>query len=178
MDRGIPVATTGANGILQSRFVRMQQTQTFVSGMRAPQGSLDASRPLLMGILTKVAPDYENTVMAFKNRQFAQISAANNAAFARTLKQGQDAGKALMAQHASYMAWQQQSREASNQKFVQDMNQKDAQNKNFVDYVADQQYYLNPETGTTVTVKNVPGADGVVARSVSGGWVQLAPISH
>jgi hypothetical protein len=178
VDAPVAVAGRGANGIIQPGWAHAQRTDTFVSAMRAPQGNLDAAMPLLKGILTKMVPEYDQAVLAFNNQQFQQVQAIGQRMFKDTLRQGQIAHQNLMAQHSAYMQWQQRSYAAQRQQFQADLNRKDGQNKNFVDYVSDQQYYMNPETGATVTVKNAPNANGVVTPGVSGGWVQLQPISH
>jgi hypothetical protein len=191
-DQGVTVMGTGANGIITAGMARLQHTQTFVVGRRAPQRSLDSAEPLLKAIQAKPVPEYDQAYSAFLRQQFDQVTASRNAAFANTLKQGELAHEALMnqnrqyqqnqaslrAQHSAYMAWQQQRRDANHRQFQADISRKNSQNKNFVDYVSDQQYYMNPETGATLTVQNVPGANGVVTRSSWGNWVQLVPISH
>ena len=77
-----------------------------------------------------------------------------------------------------YHAWQQQRRAANEQRFVADMQRKDSQAQNFLDYVKDQTYYLNPSTGETITIKNLPGVSGYVGQNPSGAWTELVPISH
>ena len=176
-DAAVAVTGSGANGIIQPGWAHAQRTDTYVSGVRAPLGTLDASMPLLKGVLMAMIPDYDKAVLAFNNQQFQQVEAIGRGMFGDTLKAGEVAHQNLMAQHQAYSQWQQQSYANERQQFQVEMNNKTAQNKNFVDYVSNQTYYMNPETGATATVKDVPGADGVT-RSVNGGWVQLQPISH
>lgn len=177
-DTPVSIMGTGARGIIQPGMARAQRTETFVSAQRAPAGKLDAAMPLLKQIKIAMVPEYDQAVLAFMNQQFQRLQAMSNASFQNTLRQGQDSFQKLMAQHQAYMQWQTQSYAKERQQFAADMQRKDANNKNFVDYVSDQTYYMNPETGATVTVKNVPGSNGVVTPSVNGGWVQLQPISH
>ena len=57
-----------------------------------------------------------------------------------------------------------------NAQFQADIARKDSMNKNFVDYVANQTCYLNPETGQRGTVQDIPGASGVAVPSTTPGW--------
>lgn len=107
-DARVAVAGTGPNGIIRPEWAHAQQTDTLVSGMRAPQGSLDAAMPLLKGILIKLVPEYDQAVLAFNNQQFQQVQALVRKMFEGTLQQGQQAHHTLMAQHAAYLQWQQQ----------------------------------------------------------------------
>lgn len=155
------------------------QTDNFVNGFRAPAGKLDAVLTALQkGVLIQMVPEYDQAVLAFNARAFQKVQEMSRRMFQNTLRQGELNQQQLMASHNSYMQWQQGEYAKHNAQFAQEMMQKDANNKNFVDYVSNQTYYMNPETGATVTVKDVPGANGVVTPSVYGGWVQLQPISH
>jgi hypothetical protein len=177
-DVPVNVVGRGAYGVIQGGWARVQRTDTFGSGLRAPQGKLDAAMPLLKQLTVGMVPEYNQAVLAFNAQQFQKVQAVGNNMFRNTVHQGEVAHQNLMAQHQAYMQWQQREYARHNAQFMQHMQQKDANNKNFVDYVSNQTYYMNPETGGTVTVKNVPAADGVVTPSVYGGWVQLQPISH
>jgi hypothetical protein len=178
IDAPVPVAGTGPFGIIQPRTARSQQTDTTVRAVRAPAGMLDAAMPVLSQVVVQMIPEYNEAVTAFNNQQFQRMMAQNDASFRNILRNGEIAHQNLMARHQSYMHWQNQAHENQRQRFACDMARKDANAKNFIDYISDQTYYLNPETGATVTVRNVPGASGVVARSAYGGWVQLRPIWH
>ncbi len=180
-DLGVSVIGTGAYGIIKPEWARGLHTQTFASSYRAPAGRLESSKALLdqISASVKLVPEYEQTLEAVQKQQWDQAQAASNAAFHSVMKQGEENQASMTRQHNAYMAWQQQRRDANNQQFQNDMARKDSNSKNFLDYVGNQQYYMNPETGGTVTVQNVPGATGVVAPStINGNWVQLVPISH
>jgi hypothetical protein len=174
-----PVAVMGGGYGNQSGWAHALRTDIFVSAVRAPQGKLDALLPSLQkGILVQMVAEYDQAVLAFNAQQFQKVQEMSRRMFQNTLQQGEISHQQLMASHNSYMQWQQGEYAKHNAQFAQEMMQKDANNKNFVDYVSNQTYYMNPETGGTVTVKDVPGSNGVVTPSVYGGWVQLQPISH
>ena len=121
-DLGIAVASTGAYGIIQPGFSRMQNTQTSVSASRAPEGHLESSQPLFdkIGSSVKLVPEYDQAMMALAQQRFDQANAASNAAFAQVMKNGRDSQERLMSQHNSYMAWQQQRRDSNNRQFQAD----------------------------------------------------------
>lgn len=148
---------------------------------RAPAGKPESTKPLLdqINASVKAVPEYEQAFQAILQRNFAAAKAASNAAFQAIHQQGEANMQAMQQRHNEYMQWQNQRGAMQRQQFQNDMARKDSQHQNFMDYVLDQQYYKNPETGATVTVCNVPGATGVITPStVNGNWVQLAPISH
>lgn len=179
-DLGVSVMGTGRYGIIKPEWARSQHTQTYVGGLRAPQGKLESSKALLEQIQSsvKLVPEYDQAMQAFMQQQFNAAQARSNAVFQQIMKNGRDSEDRLIQQHNDYMNWQNQRRDAQNQQFQQDMARKDGQTKNYIDYIYNQQYYQNPETGQTVTLKNVPGATTPYGSTPSGGWVQLQPISH
>jgi hypothetical protein len=123
-------------------------------------------------------PEWNDAEIAFIKRQGAQALAIQQKNQEILKNQAGQFAKNMQTSNERYHAWQQQRRVANEEKFAQDMQRKDSQAHNFLDYVNDQTYYVNPSTGQTITIKNELGVSGYVGQNPSGGWTQLVPISH
>lgn len=84
----------------------------------------------------------------------------------------------MQRQNDQFHVWQAEQGARNRAQFAEHMRQKDANAQNFLDYVKDQTYYVNPATGVTMTLPNLPGVNGYAGMTPSGNWVELVPISH
>ncbi len=179
-DNPVSVFGTGANGIIQPGTARLVHTVVNVNAVRAPAGKLEAALAALEQgpPPVEMVPEWNDAEIALikKNGAEALASMQRNGQMLRN--QADQAAKNLQASNDRYHAWQQQRRVANEQKFAEDMQRKDSQSQNFLDYVKDQTYYANPSAGETVTIKNQPDVSAYYGQNPSGSWTQLVPISH
>ena len=179
-DQPITVIGTGPNGIIQPGVARLMHSIINVNTARAPAGKLEASEAALREIMksVKMIPEYDDAMIAFMKGQNEIVLENIRKSGQQVLESGAEFGRAMQQRNDQYHAWQNDERNRSAQKFTQDMQRKDSQAANFLDYVKDQTYYVNPSTGGTVTIKNQVGVSGYVGQNPSGNWTQLVPVSH
>ena len=179
-DQPVTVINTGRGGIVQPGIARLMHTIIGAAGMRAPAGKLDATEGSLQEILLsiKMVPEYEQAFADFQQKKLQNVLASIRKMGADIRAQGARDFATLQAQNDQFHAWQQQSRETNRQNFERDMQRKDGAAKDFLDYVKDQTYYVNPATGATVTIQDQLGVTGYVTQNSWGNWTQLVPIHH
>ncbi len=187
------------------------ETDASLGCRRAPKGELDQYDPALVAIANSltfnqqfleatnahqwdqvrrnVAAMWQVThsiIQASQNQMM--INQQNSQAFMNTMNQ----------QHQQFMANMQRQGDIRHQNFMAQMDARTAHTRDFQDYLLDQQYYVNPQTGQTATVSgrsthtwiNGPmnsNATSVVQSPNSGfnrnagmmgNWTELIPIHH
>jgi len=178
-DSPVSVIGSGPNGIIKPEVARLIHTVVSVSGVRAPAGKLEATLAAVnKDISVEMVKDWDDAMIALINENGRKANAMIQANGQAALERGRQFGEQMQARNDQFHAWQQQQGEHSRAQFAEDMRQKDARSANFLDYVKDQTYYLNPSTGQTATIKNIPGVSGFVGETPSGNWVDLIPIHH
>jgi len=175
----VSMASTGPNGIIQPGIARLFHTSVKVSAIRALAGKLEATITALeKNSAVQMVPEWDEAEIALIKRQGAEVLASIQRNGQLLRDQADQFARNMQASNDRYHAWQQQRRAATEQKFAEDMQRKNSQAQNFLDYVKDQTYYVNPSTGETMTIKNQQGVSGYVGQTPSGGWSQLVPINH
>lgn len=178
-DNPVPVYSTGPGGIIQPGIARLIHTVVNVNGIRAPAGKLEATIAALdHDSAVEMVPEWNEVELALLKKQGAEVLAIIRKNGEILRDGGDQFAKTMQTSNDRYHAWQQQQQVANEQKFAEDMRRKDSQAQNFLDYVKDQTYYVNPSTGQTITIKNQIGVSGYAGQNPSGGWTQLIPISH
>jgi hypothetical protein len=190
------------------------QTDATLTARRAPKGKLDQFDPALVAISSSLTfnPDFVQVTQAHQwdqaRRNIAamwqvthsiiqasqtqmMITQQNSQAFRSTMD-------AISQQHQQFMANMQRQGDIRHQNFMGQMDARTAHTRDFQDYLLDQQYYVNPQTGQTATVSgrsthtwaNGPmnsNATSVVQSpnpnynpnvSMTGNWTELVPIHH
>jgi hypothetical protein len=179
MDQPVSVFGTNRQGIIQPAVARLIHTAVTVSTIRAPAGKLDAAIDDVERIVSvDVLPEWNAAQSAFQQQQHEKVMAAIQRNGQIMKEQMDQFGARMKAQNDQYHAWQQEQGARHRAQFAERMRQKDAQSQNFLDYVKNQQYYVNPSTGATGTLPNLPGVSGYAGMTPQGNWVQLVPISH
>lgn len=179
-DNPVPVASSGPGGILQPGTARLIHTVVNVNAVRAPVGKLeDALTALEQGpSVVEMVPEWNEAEIALIKKNGAEVMANIQRNGQMLRNQADQFARNMQASNDRYHTWQQQRRIANEQKFAEDMQRKDSQSQNFLDYVKDQTYYSNPSTGERVTIQNQPDVSAYYGQNPSGSWTQLVPISH
>jgi len=177
--RPVSVFSAGQGGIIQPGIARLTHTVVNVTAIRAPAGRLEETIATVdRDSSVEMVSEWNDAEIALIKRQGAEVLAAIQKNGDMLRDQATQFAQNMQQSNDRFHAWQQQRRVATEQKFAQDMQRKDAQARNFLDYVQDQTYYLDPSSGQTLTIKNQPGVSGYVGQNPSGGWTQLVPVSH
>ena len=170
---------SGRSGILQTNWDHRIGTDTNVRAMRAPEGSLDALMALVPELGAAEVPGYSEFVMAIKQKAFQQAQGIAQKSFQGLMDKAHMDAQQLSDEHNRYMTATQEQYARQRTQFAHAIDVKDRNNQNFVDYAANQTYYLNPETGGRGTLPDIPGAARYAVPSTTPGWwVQLQPILH
>ncbi len=165
-------------------------SHAWVTGARAPQGQLDRSEKLFVGIIKSLTPDptWQQKAQAFTMEQF-QKQIQKQMANHRTQLQQFNAN--MMKQHQAFMASQQAKFQASmnSAKAMSDASHASAMAT--AEHMGDVQSMVDPATGRTGQVSNqynysYANQDGSVVQTNSptfnpnaqlrGNWTQLEPI--
>ncbi len=190
-----PTMVSRPGQVLQSQWKMTHKTDAWIVAERAPKGQLDATAPKLEAIRMslKENPEWDKKVVAWMQDRGAAAERASWAVVGSVLHEGQVQHDALMNQHNDYMNQQRAEATARDRRFHEDIQRKTSNTANQVDYILDQQYYVNPANGQTSTISttytnnwqngagqqvltNIQGYDP--NGQVSGNWTQLQPISH
>ncbi len=161
--------TPAMNGV-----VHRYQSQATATGMRAPQGQLEASTKLLTAIRDSIQPipewqQRQQEAIARQNAQFSAMMQRQQQASSQMLRQqGERFSQQMQQQHQAFMGQMEQQRQARNEQFQEHMAEKDrntaafnaqmdARSRHTADYtdtLLDQQRFSNPATGTVTTQSN------------------------
>jgi hypothetical protein len=181
--------------VLKTQWMMTHKTDAWIVSERAPKGQLDSARLQLEAIRTslKENPEWDQKVAAWmKNRSDAAIRqswAITNA----SLKASQQQHDAMMKRGQEFNDNMRAQGDKRNAEFRQQQAAKSAHTADEVDYILDQQYYVNPASGQTSTISttytnnwqngtgqqvltNIQGYDP--NGQVAGNWTQLQPIKH
>ncbi len=193
-DQPTAVIVSRPGQVLQTGIKHRFDSTPYVSGFRAPQGQLQAHMNAFkaMGASFKANPDYNAKYAAYMQDQTNKSIAASWAVTNSILAQGRAQQAQRTADAQAFIANMQKQGDARNAQFNAQMAAKDAHTKDVVDYILDQQLYVNPTTGQTQTQSNQynhtysngsgPGSVVVQTNSTappaSGNWTELQPIHH
>jgi hypothetical protein len=181
--------------VLKTQWMMTRKTDTWIVAERAPKGQLDAATAQLEAIRMslKVNPAWDQKVSDWmKDRSNAAIRqswAVTNA----SLKASAQQHDALMANSKAFNDNMKAQGDKRNAEFRQQQDAKTRHTADEVDYILDQQYYVNPQNGTKSTISttytnnwqngagdqvltNIQGYDP--NGTVQGNWTQLQPIKH
>jgi hypothetical protein len=180
--------------VLQMAIKHRFDSTPYLSGSRAPQGQLlpHMNAFKAIGASFKANPDYNARYAAYMQDQTNKSIAASWAVTNSILAKGAQEGAQRSANAQAFIANMQKQGDARNANFNAQMAAKDAHAKDVVDYVLDQQLYVNPTTGQTQTQSNQynhtysngSGPGSVVLQTnsatapASGNWTELQPIHH
>jgi hypothetical protein len=181
--------------VLRTAWVMKRKTDAWIVAERAPKGQLDAARAQLEAIRTslKESPEWDKKVAEWlqdrSNAVIRQGWAITNA----SLKLSAERYAALRAKGE---AFNDNMRAQGDKRLAEAAELRDARGRRTadkVDYLLDQQYYVNPSNGRTSTISttytnnwqngmgdkvltNIQGYDP--NGEVPGNWTQLQPIKH
>lgn len=179
LDLPVSVYSAGRTGMIQPGVARMVHMIVHISSVRAPAGKLDATLGALEQIVNvQVIPEWQETVSASLRQEHEKVMALIQKNSAAMRAQSAQFAAQMQRQNDQFHAWQAEQGARNRAQFAEHMRQKDANAQNFLDYVKDQTYYVNPATGVTMTLPNLPGVNGYAGMTPSGNWVELVPISH
>jgi hypothetical protein len=196
-DQPTSVMVNRPGQVLQTAIKHRFDATPSVNGFRAPQGQLQSHIDAFKAINSsfKVNPDYSAKYTAYVQDLTNKSIAASWAVTNSILAQGRAQQAQLTANAQAYIANMQKQGDARNAQFNAQMAAKDAHTKDVVDYILDQQLYVNPTTGQTQTQSNQynhtysngSGQGSVVVQSnapanpqgvLAGNWTELQPIHH
>jgi hypothetical protein len=196
-DQPTPVIVNRPGQVLQTAIKHRFDSTPYVNGFRAPQGQLQSHIDAFKAINAsfKVNPDYSAKYTAYMQDLTNKSIAASWAVTNSLLKAGAEAQVQRTQQAQTFIANMQKQGDARNANFAAQMAAKDAHTKDVVDYILDQQLYVNPTTGQTQTQSNQfnhtysngSGPGSVVVQSnapanpqgvLAGNWTELQPIHH
>ena len=179
LDLPVSVYSAGRTGMIQPGVARMVHMIVHISSVRAPAGKLDATLGALEQIVNvQVIPEWQETVSASLRQEHEKVMALIQKNSAAMRAQSAQFAAQMQRQNDQFHAWQAEQGARNRAQFAEHMRQKDANAQNFLDYVKDQTYYVNPATGVTMTLPNLPGVNGYAGMTPSGNWAELVPISH
>jgi hypothetical protein len=196
-DQPTSVIVNKPGQILQTAMMHVFDSSPFVQGTRAPQGQLQAHLDAFktIGASFKANPDYNAKYAAYMQDQTNKAIAASWAVTNSMLAQSAQQQAQRTANAQAFIANMQKQGDARNAQFNAQMAAKDAHTKDVVDYILDQQLYVNPTTGQTQTQSNQynhtysngtgPGSTVVQSNApanpqgvLAGNWTELQPIHH
>jgi hypothetical protein len=196
-DQPTSVIVSRPGQVLQTAIKHRFDSSPQVNGSRAPQGQLqkymDAFKTI--GMSFKANPDYNAKYAAYMQDITNKSIAASWAVTNSILAQGRAEQAQRTANAQAFIANMQKQGDARNAQFNAQMAAKDAHTKDVVDYLLDQQLYVNPTTGQTQTQSNQynhtytngtgPGSAVVQSNApanpqgvLPGNWTELQPIKH
>ena len=177
------------------QYVMTRKTTAWILSERAPKGQLNAATAQLEAIRTslKVNPDWDNKVAQWMQDRSQQRIRESWAMTNATLQHGADQHNALMANAQAYNTQTRAEYERHNNQFRAGQDAKTRHSADEVDYLLDQQYYVNPANGQKSTISttytnnwqngtgqqvlsNIQGYDP--NANLPGNWTQLQPINH
>jgi len=181
--------------ILRTQWMMTRKTEAFIVAERAPKGQLDTARAQLETIRMSLSenPEWDNKVVAWmqdrSNAAIRQSWAMTNA----SLKASAEQFDAMRARGEAFNENMQAQGDKRNAEFAQRMDARSRATADKVDYLLDQQYYVNPANGQKSTISttysnnwqngagdkvltNIQGYDP--NGQVQGNWTQLQPIKH
>jgi hypothetical protein len=196
-DQPTSVIVNRPGQVLQTAIMHRFDSTPYVNGFRAPKGQLQPNIDAFKAINAsfKINPDYSAKYTAYLQDLTNKSIAASWAVTNSILAQGRAQQAQLTANAQAYIANMQKQGDARNANFNAQMAAKDAHTKDVVDYILDQQLYVNPTTGQTQTQSNQynhtysngSGPGSVVVQSnapanpqgvLAGNWTELQPIHH
>ena len=193
-DQPTAVIVSRPGQVLRTAIMHRFESNPYVNGFRAPQGQLQPRIDAFKAINSsfKVNPDYTAKYTAYLQDITNKSIAASWAVTNSLLAQGRAQQAQRTADAQAFIANMQKQGDARNANFNAQMAAKDAHTKDVVDYILDQQLYVNPTTGQTQTQSNQynhtysngsgPGSVVVQTNSTappaSGNWTELQPIHH
>jgi hypothetical protein len=193
-DQPTSVIVSRPGQVLQTAIRHVMASTPYVSGSRAPQGQMQSHLAAFnaIGASFKANPDFNAKYAAFMQDQTNRNIAASWAVTNSILAQGRAEQAQRTANAQAFIANMQKQGDARNAQFNAQMAAKDAHTKDVVDYLLDQQLYVNPTTGQTQTQSNQynhtytngsgPGSTVVQTNSATppatGNWTELQPIHH
>jgi hypothetical protein len=181
--------------VLKTQWMTTRKTEAWIVAERAPKGQLDAASGKLETIRMslKVNPEWDKRVADWirdrSNAQIRQSWAITNA----SLKASAQQHDALMKNGQAFNDNMRAQGDKRNAEFAQQQDAKSRHSADEVDYILNQQYYVNPSTGQTSTISTTysnnwqnGAGDRIVSDiqgydpngSVQGNWTQLQPIKH
>jgi hypothetical protein len=196
-DQPTSVIVNRPGQILRTAMMHLFQSTPYVNGFRAPQGQLQSHMDAFKAIngSFKANPDYNAKYAAYLQDLTNKSIAASWAVTNSILAQGRAEQAQRTANAQAFIANMQKQGDARNAQFNAQMAAKDAHTKDVVDYILDQQLYVNPTTGQTQTQSNQynhtysngtgPGSTVVQSNApanpqgvLAGNWTELQPIHH
>jgi hypothetical protein len=196
-DQPTSVMVNRPGEILRTAMMHRIQSTPYVNGFRAPKGQLQPNVEAFKAINSsfKINPDYSAKYNAYLQDLTNKSIAASWAVTNSILAQGRAQQAQMTANAQAFIANMQKQGDARNAQFNAQMAAKDAHTKDVVDYILDQQLYVNPTTGQTTTQSNQynhtysngTGPGSVVVQSnapanpqgvLAGNWTELQPIHH
>jgi hypothetical protein len=181
--------------VLKTQWMTTRKTEAWIVAERAPKGQLDATTGKLEAIRMslKVNPEWDKKVADWirdrSNAQIRQSWAITNA----SLKASAQQHDALMKNGQAFNDNMRAQGDKRNAEFAQQQDAKSRHSADEVDYILNQQYYVNPSTGQTSTISTTysnnwqnGAGDRIVSDiqgydpngSAQGNWTQLQPIKH
>jgi hypothetical protein len=197
-DQPTSVMVNRPGQVLQTAIKHRYDSTPYVNGFRAPQGQLQSHIDAFKAINSsfKVNPEYSAKYTAYMQDLTNKSIAASWKVINSILAQGRAEQAQRTQQAQDFIANMQKQGDARNAQFNANMAAKDAHTKDVVDYILDQQLYVNPTTGKTQTQSNQydhtfsngSGPGSVVLQTNSptynpngqlqGNWTELQPIHH
>lgn len=196
-DQPTSVIVSRPGQVLQTAIKHVMASTPYVSGSRTPQGQMQSHLAAFaaIGATFKANPDFNAKYAAFMQDQTNRNIAASWAITNSILAQGRAEQAQRTANAQAFIANMQKQGDARNAQFNAQMAAKDAHTKDVVDYLLDQQLYVNPTTGQTQTQSNQynhtysngtgPGSTVVQSNApanpqgvLPGNWTELQPIKH
>jgi hypothetical protein len=196
-DQPTSVIVSRPGQVLQTAIKHVMASTPYVSGSRTPQGQMQSHLAAFAAISAtfKANPDFNAKYAAFMQNQTNRNIAASWAVTNSILAQGRAEQAQRTANAQAFIANMQKQGDARNAQFNAQMAAKDAHTKDVVDYLLDQQLYVNPTTGQTQTQSNQynhtysngtgPGSTVVQSNApanpqgvLPGNWTELQPIKH
>lgn len=196
-DQPTSVIVSRPGQVLQTAIKHVMNSTPYVSGSRTPQGQMQSHLAAFAAISAtfKANPDFNAKYAAFMQDQTNRNIAASWAVTNSILAQGRAEQAQRTANAQAFIANMHAQGDARNAQFNAQMAAKDAHTKDVVDYLLDQQLYVNPSTGQTQTQSNQynhtysngtgPGSTVVQSNApanpqgvLPGNWTELQPIHH
>jgi hypothetical protein len=196
-DQPTSVIVSRPGQVMQTAIKHVMASTPYVSGSRTPQGQMQSHLAAFAAISAtfKANPDFNAKYAAFMQDQTNRNIAASWAITNSILAQGRAEQAQRTANAQAFIANMQAQGDARNAQFNAQMAAKDAHTKDVVDYLLDQQLYVNPTTGQTQTQSNQynhtysngtgPGSTVVQSNApanpqgvLAGNWTELQPIHH
>jgi hypothetical protein len=181
--------------VLRTAWVMKRKTDTWIVAERAPKGQLDAARAQLEAIRTSLRenPEWDKKMAEWLQDRTNAVIRQGWAITNASLKVSAERYAALRAKGE---AFNDNMRAQGDKRLAEAAELRDARGRRTadkVDYLLDQQYYVNPSNGRTSTISttytnnwqnglgdkvltNIQGYDP--NGEVPGNWTQLQPIKH